>query len=394
MKNLLLIGTIGLLSTGLFANEKGNGGDAVVCRDAKDKIISAELLDYYESRRFRGTSRSSKLPKNVSSYKDYVNKVLNEIDRFDPSRVESLKTTTNLLLKAARNYDNSGTLITDQVVFTQDYLQNISDSNHLAFPKNCEVEQVAIRVAKIFEDDPSFLIQEEIWNSLPNLSKAGLILHEAIYKEAADNNRHSTSVFTRYFNQKVSSVNFKNFNFVDYLNLLYKIKFKKIKHRNYILSTEVKEHSQTGFYRSKNTNYRSLNPVIVFDTNGNINPDLIRLANPRDIYFSLESKGYSSIDIIVKIDGKVICSSDSISIKEFELEDSRGKTFYTHECQSELLTGSYNFEVTISSNSKYNLTNFWYLRPQAKSELGTLDAYKLKMEKNKTYTYSGAVTVE
>src|SRR4051794_27132981 len=38
----------------MVGHERGNGGDAVVCRDHDDKIISVELLDFFEARNMRG----------------------------------------------------------------------------------------------------------------------------------------------------------------------------------------------------------------------------------------------------------------------------------------------------------------------------------------------------
>ena len=38
---------------GFAGDERGNGGDAVVCRDQVGKITKVELLDYYEARVMR-----------------------------------------------------------------------------------------------------------------------------------------------------------------------------------------------------------------------------------------------------------------------------------------------------------------------------------------------------
>lgn len=182
----------------------GNGGGAVVCRDAQGKIKSAQVLDYYEGEKLRGIKASLGSPK--LSYQKKVELALNRLQSMSPTRARAYK-------EQFKNFSYESALVKN-VQFTE-----IEDAAFLFFPKGCQVEQVAIQKIPIFPEDKRFYIQEEIWNAMNNDHKAGLVLHEIIYREALKYG-HVNSTRARYFNSWISSATFQDLTFLKFVQIL------------------------------------------------------------------------------------------------------------------------------------------------------------------------------
>ncbi len=223
MKHLLLAGLMSV-SFNALAGDKGNGGDAVVCRDAEGKVLSAELLDYYEGRTKRDILASSRIEEEP---REYLKEVSAKIESWDKRYEGALMAETTFLQSAIEEHLKSGEMRVRDVIFTNDTLEDIPDSLHLTFPKGCKVEQLAIRQEKIFSQDPVYTINAEILSHLSERDVVGLVLHESIYKFFAQNLSHENSVNARYLNQHLSMhASAHEFNFIHYARAMRDLKMK------------------------------------------------------------------------------------------------------------------------------------------------------------------------
>ena len=168
-----------------------NGGDVVVCRNQLGEILSVELLDVMESQLFTG-----RFPLELGSpfwtATDKARFALNRLLPLDPER--------------ASRYLQQLVDFFDAVMFLEKVsLVDVPDSHHLAIPKNCELEQVAIQISNIILPEPArIIINKDLWDLMDADNQAALILHEIIYQEAFLLG-HTTSFRVRYFNNFICS---------------------------------------------------------------------------------------------------------------------------------------------------------------------------------------------
>lgn len=171
------------------ANEMGNGGDAVVCRDESGAITSAEMYDYFEATNLR------EIPLDLGG---------DGLDEWQ--RVEYVLARLGLRQPAhARHYRDLVTFFRSEmrVVANVDFI-DIPDSDPLVLPTGCEVKQAAIQRTPTFPEDRHFLVSAEIWNAMRTRDRAGLILHEVLYFDLIQAGA-TNSVAARYLNSILSS---------------------------------------------------------------------------------------------------------------------------------------------------------------------------------------------
>ena len=173
-------------------NDVGNGGNAVVCRNTNGSIRSAELLDFYEARRMRGILPqlgSADLPVEVK-----LSIALSSFEKKSPFLAAYLNERASAFSNEALFLDGAA-------------LEPIPDSHHLAHPVGCDVEQLAIQRVPTFPEDKRYTVNNDIWMSLDNDSKAGLILHEVLYGMVLSL-PNSTGI--RYVNSLLTSLRLEN----------------------------------------------------------------------------------------------------------------------------------------------------------------------------------------
>lgn len=157
--------------THLYAGgQDGNGGNMLICLNTNGTLKSKELLDFYESRVIRGITPSLGHPS--LPYLDKIEMVLTRIQHLSPRRFKSY-------LEEARSFESQS------VFLTATDLTTMPDSQHPVVPKNCTVVQTVIQRTPIFAEDKRYIVNKDIWDLLDNDDKAGLVLHEAILREAA-----------------------------------------------------------------------------------------------------------------------------------------------------------------------------------------------------------------
>lgn len=223
MTKWFLMGAL-IASVAHAEGDKGNGGDAVVCRDANGKITSAELLDHYEGRELR---RISPVFEGHLTDRQYFNLLADKLEAFDPERMNNSKSVygidfreeADILVEAFDEFRTTGQNSSRDVLFTKNTLIDIPDSGELLLVPNCKIEQLAIRVNKQFNDDPSYIIQQDIFRALHAKDVRGLVRHEVLYKLFAKN-RAEDSRGARYANQKLGEQKIDALNFKDYADAI------------------------------------------------------------------------------------------------------------------------------------------------------------------------------
>lgn len=181
----------------------GNGGDVVVCYDATHKIVSAELLDYYEARELSVPAVILEMGDAQLSWQKKVEVVLRRLSKLDPTR--QLK-----YLKRAQQFvmDETSGMAPDAIFKRNITLKDTDDSYHIAVPDGCQVEQVAIQIHNDLPGRPTFTIDRELWDLLDEANKAGLVLHEIIYEELLSLGAKN-SYNARYANSSLAGEQFK-----------------------------------------------------------------------------------------------------------------------------------------------------------------------------------------
>lgn len=199
MKSLFVI-LLFVSSTVHAGYETGNGGDGVYCSTSN----SLELLDHYEAKMLRGIDVD--LGAASLSVSGKLKIAIERVASFDLSRAQRYRKGIAKFFSEARFL--SGINLVD-----------IPDSAHIGVPVNCAIRQIAIQKEPQFLGDPVYVIDQDLWDLLSNDGRAGLILHEIIYREAISQGHHN-SIASRYFNSLISSTRLVGLNHAHYRELL------------------------------------------------------------------------------------------------------------------------------------------------------------------------------
>lgn len=206
MKQLFAFLLLGMVASVVNAEGGlvGNGGDVVVCRNTDNSIKSIELLDFYEARIQRGQSiklnPGLSVDDNIAIYLER----LGSRDLYQRNRVESFYKSFNQEANFLPGVE----------------LVDVSDSGHIAFPVGCKVEQIAIQRIPQYPNEKRYTINKDLWDQLPNTDRAGLIVHEIIYRSSVDTKTEVNSIPARYFNSILASDDLKLLKPSEYFDLL------------------------------------------------------------------------------------------------------------------------------------------------------------------------------
>jgi hypothetical protein len=252
MKSFILLTAFVVLSVAeySFAGVKviGNGGDAVVCyTDAtRSTIKSVQMFDYWEQEQVVKYGKIDLGDANLS-VQDKIQIAVNRVAKFDPE----LATNINKISMSLANNINSY-LVTNYI------LPEIEDMNPKVIPtqSNCFIEQFAIQYKDVLTGTRRFYISDKFYNSAytSNESRAGLILHEAIYRNAILTSNVSNSDGARFFNyfiatQMLNSMNLESLE--DYFKIIADVGLIpttcKIKDGFYLKQTSVYDSGRFNF---------------------------------------------------------------------------------------------------------------------------------------------------
>lgn len=196
MKHFIL-GLAVLASFTANAGQDGNGGDVITCPNVKE----ATLLDFQEGKR-RGFAIDLGTP-NLS-LREKVSIYLKRIERLTPVRAKIYREEAEKMLVDIEKYQATGENLQQNILFTEEEQVDIPDSDHRMIPPNCKIEQIAVQRLPQFDEDRFYTINIGLWKRLNQDHKAGLIMHEVIFKELIEHG-HPNSVTARYLNTLFAS---------------------------------------------------------------------------------------------------------------------------------------------------------------------------------------------
>ena len=184
----------------------GNGGDVLVHRRPDGAILSAILLDFYESETQRGIIRD--IGASDLSVEKKIEKVLNRIERLDQGR-------------AHRYFGWYRTFLQESCFLSGVNLVDIPDSQHVQLPAGSgwAIEQIAVQREPRFPEDRRYIINKDLWDVLDNDSRAGLLLHEFIYRDAVTSGAQD-SVGVRYLLSASTATKIDEWDFKTYVDRL------------------------------------------------------------------------------------------------------------------------------------------------------------------------------
>ncbi len=216
---LLILASSVLIGLKTFAGVKvvGNGGDAVVCYtdSSKNQIRSVQMFDYWEQEQVLKYGKIDLGPANIS-VQDKIVIATNRIAKFDPN-------LSAFVLKNAKNLaDNIQSYLANSYI-----LPDIQDSNPKIIPSkpDCFIEQFAIQYKDVQTGQRRFYISEKLYNDVntSNDDRAGLLLHEAIYRYAILYREAKNSDGVRIFNYVSATKKLETlseYQLDEYLNIL------------------------------------------------------------------------------------------------------------------------------------------------------------------------------
>lgn len=192
---LILLGLLSLSSPAKASGRVGNGGIVIICSQSSTRPKQVQLLDYYEAetRRIQIDLGPPEL-----SVESKIELALSRLDRLSPLRA-------NLYRRWAKTF-------TDEANFFPDTnLMNTDDALNTILPNGCDAKQIVVQKAPQVKEDRLYAVSDDLWRLLDNDEKAGVILHEVIYREAIQFFSHTDSFQSRYFNSYLSSYLMKEF---------------------------------------------------------------------------------------------------------------------------------------------------------------------------------------
>lgn len=192
MLTLASINSYAMKNMVLEGGRVGSGGGLVVCREADQSIRSVELLDYYEARTQRGFQLE--LSKLSGHWKAQTQQLIDRLQKVSPLRVQI--------------YSDWLKTVDAEILFLADAkFSTIPDTGHVAVPQGCSFEQGAVQIAPRFQGDKRYFINDDLWQKMNSSQRAGLIMHEFLYREAMSYG-HTDSISVRYLSGYIANDRF------------------------------------------------------------------------------------------------------------------------------------------------------------------------------------------
>lgn len=182
----------------------GNGGYVLKCESAKGVVIKS--FDLVE-----GEIMYDQVPlySSQKNFKEKAKEIINRIKKHNPSRVE-------LYLGWLKNFEKELRFLPSGV-----NLVDIPDVSIGILPQACQLKQAIVQTSQPVSNQPRYLINSDLWNAMTEDTKAALVVHEIIYREAIQvENRHLNSFYVRQFNQWLHADKLSSLSLKDYISFL------------------------------------------------------------------------------------------------------------------------------------------------------------------------------
>jgi len=204
-------------STALMAgDEKGNGGDVLICPDRTPKY---EVFDIFEARFIRRFPLD--LGANALSVDEKMLLLLERLNKYSPTR--------------ARLYQQWYQEFMQEAQFFADIdLGEVNDSDHILIPAGCKIKQIIIQREVSLPGDKRYIIDKNLWDHLDNDNIAALIMHELIYREM----NQETSVHVRYFNSFLFSDKISQLTKAEFILLLRRVGLNSLEIQNLVVDLD------------------------------------------------------------------------------------------------------------------------------------------------------------
>lgn len=165
MKTPILLLASFLLAGPAFAGEiVGNGGDVIVCPDK-----APVLLDFFEAGALHGLTRRADITGETPEA--IAKNALRDLLKLNPTRARLYAARIDRFMQEASLVPHAE-------------LADIPDSDPMALPNGCKLRQLAIQKPKMLPQDPLYVIDQDIWDTMAPEQKAGLMVHEVVYTDA------------------------------------------------------------------------------------------------------------------------------------------------------------------------------------------------------------------
>lgn len=171
----------------------GNGGSGIICRDGK-KINSIELFDFYEARVMRDWSAEVDFTPDQS--KTVLQQAIDTAQYLIDTRWKTIDPVMATYLSLRLQEFEKDALFVDQPMPLQDDVAAV-----IAAPAGCRREQIVIAREPDLNESARYTVRKAYFDhaSFSNLDRAGLILHELLYRLTSVNGA-KTSSGVRYMN--------------------------------------------------------------------------------------------------------------------------------------------------------------------------------------------------
>lgn len=193
--NYLFLCLLIFFSGDVFASEKGNGGDVVICRNGY-RMHPVMLLDFFEM----SPGRQPLFDHRLSNH-DYVNQIADKLEAYDPIMYAPVRREGLRLAQAFENYLRNGEA-SPGVLFKRNISNTNDEGRYFLWESMCHVEQIITWNRR--NEGIVYLVNKNLIGKLSTVDLRGLILHEALYISLK---KHANLRFTnrlRRFNAELS----------------------------------------------------------------------------------------------------------------------------------------------------------------------------------------------
>lgn len=187
--------------------DKGNGGFVLACPGQ-----NLRTLDLYELQS-RYQEQMSLDKKFSASLDQRVNYLLDKVAVLNPVR--------------AMKYKKWFLEFFNELQFTDNALQANPDIGFGQVPAGCSLELAVFQRNPGIINQYRYIVRKTLWEQLEVIEQAALVLHELIYREAAQqDNQHQTSERSRFLNAWINSEEFSKASLQEYLFRLQSLHFR------------------------------------------------------------------------------------------------------------------------------------------------------------------------